>query len=67
MICNFCASTIEPGTGIMFVTKDGTIMYFCSSKCEKNRRKLHRRGIRSKWTNKYKKVSGPKGKEESDD
>ncbi|MDY6764925.1 MAG: 50S ribosomal protein L24e [Halobacteria archaeon] len=34
--CTFCGGEIEPGTGIMFVQRDGTIHYFCSSKCEKN-------------------------------
>lgn len=34
--CTFCGSQIEPGTGKMLVKKDGTIQYFCSSKCENN-------------------------------
>ena len=27
---------IELGTGKMFVKRDGSVFYFCSSKCEKN-------------------------------
>lgn len=34
--CSFCGKKITPGTGLMYVKKDGTVLYFCSSKCEKN-------------------------------
>jgi large subunit ribosomal protein L24e len=34
--CDFCGADIEPGTGTMFVRVDGSVMHFCSSKCEKN-------------------------------
>jgi len=34
--CFFCGDTIEPGTGRLFVKKDGTAYYFCSSKCRRN-------------------------------
>ncbi len=34
--CDYCSSDIEPGTGTMFVTIDGTVLHYCSSKCEKN-------------------------------
>ncbi|MFB6155588.1 MAG: 50S ribosomal protein L24e [Haloferacaceae archaeon] len=34
--CDYCGADIEPGTGTMFVHTDGTIVHFCSSKCEKN-------------------------------
>lgn len=36
MKCSFCGKKIKSGTGIMFVKNDGTIYYWCSSKCEKN-------------------------------
>lgn len=49
-ICNFCGEGIEPGTGKMFIKKDGTIFYFCSSKCEKNSLKLKRIPREIKWT-----------------
>ncbi|MEM5811172.1 MAG: 50S ribosomal protein L24e [Candidatus Aenigmatarchaeota archaeon] len=51
MNCSFCKSELKFGSGKMFVKKDGTIYYFCSSKCEKyflmgkNPKKL-------KWTRK---------------
>ncbi len=34
--CSFCGNAIEQGTGKMLVRKDGTVLFFCSSKCEKN-------------------------------
>ncbi|MDY6931468.1 MAG: 50S ribosomal protein L24e [Halobacteriota archaeon] len=34
--CSFCGTVMELGTGKMYVKKDGSILYFCSSKCEKN-------------------------------
>lgn len=33
--CSFCNKEIEEGTGKMYVKKDGSIYFFCSSKCEK--------------------------------
>ena len=53
--CTFCGNVIEKGTGKMFVKKDGKILYFCSSKCEKNMLKLKRKAITVKWTKRYKK------------
>ena len=34
--CDYCGSDIEPGTGTMFVHTNGSVVHFCSSKCEKN-------------------------------
>ena len=34
--CDYCGSEIEPGTGTMLVRTNGTTLYYCSSKCEKN-------------------------------
>ncbi len=34
--CTFCGEKVEPGTGKMLVKKDGSIHYYCSSKCENN-------------------------------
>jgi large subunit ribosomal protein L24e len=36
--CSFCGEAVEPGTGKMFVRKDGAIFYFCSTKCQNNYR-----------------------------
>jgi large subunit ribosomal protein L24e len=48
--CSFCAGEVEPGTGTMYVKRDGTIFYFCTSSCRKQQLKLGRVGHRLKWT-----------------
>jgi len=48
--CSFCAQEIEPGTGTMFVKRDGTVFHFCSSSCRKQQLHLGRVGHRFKWT-----------------
>jgi len=47
--CSFCDADIEPGTGKMLVKKSGKILWYCSSKCEKNMLKLGRRPTAVKW------------------
>jgi large subunit ribosomal protein L24e len=47
--CSFCNAPLEPGTGKMFVKRDGTVFYFCSSKCERNMLKLRRKSRKLKW------------------
>jgi len=49
-ICSFCGDEIAKGTGVLFVKRDGTTYFFCSSKCRKNLLKLGREGRRFKWT-----------------
>jgi len=53
--CSFCGSKLKPGTGKMFVKRDGKILYFCSKKCEKNMLKLRRNPSKVKWVTKTKK------------
>jgi large subunit ribosomal protein L24e len=48
--CSFCAAEIEPGTGMMFVKRDGTVFHFCTSSCRKQQLHLGRVGHRLKWT-----------------
>jgi large subunit ribosomal protein L24e len=48
--CSFCAREIEPGTGTMFVKRDGSVFHFCSSSCRKQQLVLGRVGHRFKWT-----------------
>jgi large subunit ribosomal protein L24e len=50
--CSFCYREIEPGTGKMYVKKDGTIYNFCTSKCQKNMIDLKRVPRRTAWTDK---------------
>lgn len=52
MLCSFCNNEISKGTGMMYIYKDGTTLYFCSSKCRKNLLSLGREGRLKKWTNK---------------
>ncbi|HIQ33007.1 MAG TPA: 50S ribosomal protein L24 [Methanothermococcus okinawensis] len=59
--CSFCGGKIEPGTGKMYVKKDGSILLFCSSKCEKNY-KLGRDPRKLKWTNIYHELKAKGGR-----
>jgi large subunit ribosomal protein L24e len=47
--CSFCGKLLEPGTGKLFVKKDGSTYLFCSSKCESNF-DLGRLPRRTEWT-----------------
>jgi len=47
--CTFCGGAVEPGTGQLFVRKDGSLFYFCSTKCQNNY-KLGRVPRRVQWT-----------------
>ena len=53
-VCTFCGNEIEPGTGKMFIRKDGTIYNFCSMKCQKNLLILKRIPRRVRWTKNFK-------------
>jgi len=66
MKCAFCGREIGKGTGTIYSTKEGSVLGFCSSKCEKNLIKLKRKPQRVKWTTKAQKekIIRLKGKEE---
>ncbi|KYH41606.1 MAG: 50S ribosomal protein L24 [Candidatus Bathyarchaeota archaeon B26-2] len=51
--CSFCGYEFPPGTGIMYVRNDGSILWFCSSKCRKSSLKLRRDSRKFKWTSYY--------------
>jgi large subunit ribosomal protein L24e len=51
--CDFCKKHIEPGTGKKYVQKDGKVLDFCSTKCEKNLLKLKRKPRQTRWTKEY--------------
>lgn len=51
--CSFCAGELEPGTGTMFVRRDGQVLYFCSTVCRRDMTHLNRVGHRLKWTTAY--------------
>lgn len=53
MKCSFCSEELRPGTGTMYVKKDGKILYFCSMKCRKNLLKLKRKPRLVRWTGEF--------------
>ncbi len=53
MHCSFCGSEFPQGTGIMYIKGDGSILWFCSSKCRKNAIELKRDPRKLKWTKYY--------------
>ncbi len=57
-VCTFCGVEIEPGTGSMYIKKDGVIYNFCSSKCHKNLVHLGRVPRRTTWTRYYDREKG---------
>ena len=52
-ICNFSGEEIEPGTGFMFVRRDGTVLWFKNSKARKNMVDLKCTPRKVKWTRHY--------------
>lgn len=48
--CSFCGNKFPKGKGMLFVKNDGSVLYFCSSKCRKNKMKLGRNPAKFKWT-----------------
>jgi len=55
-VCSFCGGDIEPGTGKMFVRKDGTVFFFCKLKCQKNMLNMGRAARWVRWTDVYAKT-----------
>ncbi|MEM2954361.1 MAG: 50S ribosomal protein L24e [Candidatus Nanoarchaeia archaeon] len=51
-ICSFCKKEFDRTSGKMFIQNSGKILYFCSSKCEKNMLKLKRNPLKLKWVRK---------------
>jgi len=49
-LCSFCGGEVQKGTGVIYAKRDGTLFYFCSSKCRKNQLVLGREGRKQKWT-----------------
>ncbi|HME53505.1 MAG TPA: 50S ribosomal protein L24e [Candidatus Lokiarchaeia archaeon] len=52
-VCSFCRSEIEYGRGTMRILNDGTIMYFCSSKCRTAMIKHKKNPRKTRWTKVY--------------
>ncbi len=43
MKCSYCTSEVESGRGLEFVRKNGTVRYYCSTRCYKLNVKLGRK------------------------
>jgi large subunit ribosomal protein L24e len=56
--CDYTGEEIEPGTGIMYVRNDGTVLHFVDSKAEKNY-KLGREPRDLEWTEAGRAGKGP--------
>ncbi|WP_255191524.1 50S ribosomal protein L24e [Natronobeatus ordinarius] len=56
--CDYTGEEIEPGTGIMYVQKDGTVLHFVDSKAEKNYL-LGREPRDLEWTAEGRRGKGP--------
>lgn len=52
-ICSFCGNPIEPGTGKMFIKKDGSVFYFDNARCQSSLLDKGRLARRLKWTRHY--------------
>lgn len=51
--CIFCGDVLKRGTGKMYVQADSKVLYFCSSKCQKNMLKLKRKPITTRWSKRF--------------
>ncbi len=51
--CNFFVRPVPKGSGSMLANNDGTVLWFCSSKCKKNALVLKRDPRKFKWTKKH--------------
>lgn len=51
--CAFSGKEIPIGTGKMYVRKNGQILWFLNSKCQKNYLHLHRKPVFYKWSKFY--------------
>ena len=51
--CHFCGKDEYAFKGIHLIRNDGSVWYFCSSKCRLNSLKLKRDKRRVRWTEAY--------------
>ncbi len=58
MRCSFSNEEIPRGTGLIYVRKDGTVLYFKNQKAKKNMLGLGRVGKKVKWTSYTKEERG---------
>jgi large subunit ribosomal protein L24e len=67
MKCVFCGKDESLHKGMSVIFNDGSVNYYCSSKCRKNSLRLGRDRRRIKWTEAYRlkmqKEAGAKARE----
>src|SRR2546426_11291026 len=63
--CSFCGNEIEPGTGKMFIRKDGTVFLLCSHKCQSDMLKLGRVPRWTPWTQAFRRPAARAATEEA--
>jgi len=51
--CNFCGKEESPYHGVHLIKNDGSINFYCSSKCRRNALNLKRDKNKFKWTEAY--------------
>ena len=51
--CSFCGVEIEPGTGKMYIKKDGTVYNYCTNTCYKNQVQMKRVPRTTTWTKQF--------------
>ncbi len=64
-ICSFCGGNVEPGTGRMFVKRDGSTFFFCRTKCQRNLLDLGRNPRTTRWTVHHLRERGVEAKREA--
>ena len=62
--CSFCGGPVLPGTGMIYVKVDGTVLRFCSSKCFKSAIRLGRDPRKQVWVRKRRKELAKKQKQQ---
>ncbi|MGK0209135.1 MAG: large subunit ribosomal protein L24e [Patescibacteria group bacterium] len=60
-VCTFCKHAYEFPRGLTYVLKDGTVKFFCTSKCQKNAL-MGRDNKKVKWVRKTDLVKDQKAK-----
>lgn len=53
--CSYCGKKVQPGFGMMYVQKTGSVLFFCSAKCQTKSLKHRSDPKKLKWTKKYEK------------
>ncbi|MEM0451646.1 MAG: 50S ribosomal protein L24e [Nitrososphaerota archaeon] len=51
--CSFCGREFMHGKGMLYVKKDGTLLWFCSRKCRVSMVEFKRDPRKLKWTTYY--------------